>query len=164
MPNYRKPYISFGCLDGMPTKQETILKIINAGWMPDLSGPTPGSAGNFPTFAGNDTLKNLEAALDALGEAGVGAVSILTRTPDALGLIKHAANYKPQMAIGAHDLRDRPHIMERRLAAGLSVAPTPKEAYEAGAKILTAPLGFKQQTYDFFKTKKTDFLASSGLR
>ncbi len=127
----------------MTSGQDRLLKILASGVVLDSSGPTPGSAGNFPTFAGSDPLKNLEAALDAAAQIEVdgikvGAVSILAREQGALDLIRHAVGHvaknRLDLVIGAHDLRD---------GGPATTRPTVNSAYLAGARLLTLPFGIR---------------------
>lgn len=127
----------------MDERQKTILKIVKAGWMPDLS------INNFPkTHSGLDsTAKNLEEALSAIEELGVGVFSISAQRPDVLELISYARESHPRLVAGIHSLMDTPRSCNRAKKHGLRVPPSPTEAYRAGARILTSQGSFRKKTY-----------------
>ncbi len=131
----------------MDKRQETILKIAKAGWFPDMS------LNNFPKIhsSGHDAIfKNLDEALSAVEELGVGVFSISAQRRDVLDLIKYARERYPKLVAGVHSLMDVPAGLARAAARGIYAPPAPQKAFNAGARILTSLNGFRQETYDRF--------------
>lgn len=143
----------------MTTKQETILKIARSGWFPDLS------VGNFPKIhkdAEGSAIKNLEEALQVIEELGVGVFSISAQRPDVLNLISYASKRHPKLVAAVHSLMDVPQNLARAAAYGLYIPPSPKEARDSGAKVLTSLNKFSSETYDTFSHKDDPVLIAGA--
>lgn len=130
----------------MNKQQETILKIAKAGWFPDMS------LNNFPKIHSDDDAarKNLEEALSAIEELGVGVFSISAQRPDVLKLITHAKKKHPTLSAGIHSLMNAPHGLERAWQQHLRVPPALSAAHDTLADIMTSLNGFSKDEYDIY--------------
>ena len=112
------------------TKNETLGKILYRGFVPIV-------------------IQDLLPPMECLGlvlEAGIEAVEISCRHPEALSLIGQAKAEFPDMAVGAATLLESGKMRDWVNASGRPV-PSIDEVVDAGADFLVSLLPFREQTY-----------------
>ena len=112
------------------TKNETLGKILYRGFVPIVI---------------KDKLPPM-ACLESVLEAGIEAVEISCRHPEALTLIREAKQRYPQLAVGAATLLEDGLLRDHVNATGHPV-PSIDEVVDAGADFLVSLLPFREATY-----------------
>ncbi len=113
------------------TKSETLGKILYRGFVPIVI---------------QDKLPPLEC-LAVVRDAGIEAVEISCRHPEALTLIGQAKDQFPELAVGAATLLEEGRMRDWVNATGRPV-PTIDAVVDAGADFLVSLLPFRQTTYE----------------
>jgi len=104
--------------------------------------------GGFVPIVVDDRLP-AEACAEQVLAAGLEAVEVSCRHPDALAVIGRLKARLPRLAVGAASLIEDGRYLEHLWAAGRSV-PNIKQAADAGADFLVSMLPFRQPTYERF--------------
>ena len=113
------------------TKSETLGKILYRAFVPIVI---------------QDRLPPL-ACLEVVLEAGLEAVEISCRHPEALSLIARAKGELPELAVGAATLLENGRLREWVNATGRPV-PSIDQVVDAGADFLVSLLPFREPTYE----------------
>jgi 2-keto-3-deoxy-6-phosphogluconate aldolase len=113
------------------TVAETLGKILYRGFVPIITG---------------DALPPLPC-LEQIQAAGIEAVEISCRRPDAVRLIAEAKRQFPDMAVGAATLLEEGRMRDHVNSTGHYV-PAIDEAVDAGADFIVSLLPFREPTYE----------------